>query len=171
MKKEAEVTPVNRGTSLMNSSSASWLERDFDSIFDEFRRSFNEIMRPYYPLDMRVPVPSELPIRYAPLDIIDEGDRYKVHVELPGFTKDNVEVNINKDGMAILAKKEASKEDKKKNYLRRERAYSAFERSLAFPEEVDPLKAEGTMKDGVLELTISKKEPKPEEKLHKIVLN
>ncbi len=171
MKKEAEVTPASPGTSLMNRSSTSWLERDFDSIFDEFRRSFDEIMRPYFPVDMQVPVPGDLPIRYAPLDIVDEGDHFKVHVELPGFTKDNVEVNINKDGMAIRAKKETSAEDKKKNYLRRERAYSAFERSLIFPEEVDSLKAEGTMKDGVLELTIPKKEPKPEEKLRKIVLS
>jgi len=111
-----------------------------------------------------------LPVRYAPLDFIDEGDHYQIHVELPGFTKDDVDVQINRDGMSIRAKKEVEKEDKKKNYLHRERAYSAFERSISFPEEVDPTKAEGKMKEGVLELKVPKKEPLPEVKSRKIEL-
>jgi HSP20 family protein len=68
-----------------------------------------------------------MPVRYAPLDVIDEGDHYLVHVELPGFAKEDVEVHINNDGMSIRAKKETEKEDKKKNYLHRERAYPAYE--------------------------------------------
>ncbi len=87
---------------------------------------------------------------------------------LPGFTRENVEVNINNDGMSIRAKKEVEKEDRKKNYLHRERAYSSFERSISFPEEVDPAKAEGKMNNGVLELKVPKKEPKPETKPRKI---
>jgi HSP20 family protein len=72
--------------------------------------------------------------------------------------------------MSVQAKKEMEKEEKKKNYLHRERAYSAFERSVSFLEEVDPAKAEGTMKEGVLELKVSKKEPRPEAKARKIEL-
>ena len=48
---------------------------------------------------------------------------------------------------------------------------SAFERSISFPEEVDPAKAaEGKMKEGVLELKVPKKEPLPEVKPRKIEL-
>lgn len=72
--------------------------------------------------------------------------------------------------MSVRAKKEVEKEEKKKNYLHRERAYSAFERSLSFPEEVNPENAEGEMKNGVLELKVSKKEPRPEVKARKIEL-
>ena len=111
-----------------------------------------------------------LPVGYAPLDFIDEGDHYQIHVELPGITKDDVDVQINQDGLSICAKKEEKKEDKNKNYLHRERAYSAFERSISFPEDVDPAKAEGRMKEGVLELKVPKKEPLPEEKPRKIAL-
>ena len=64
--------------------------------------------------------------------------------------------------MHVRAKQETENEVKKKHYLHRERTYSTFERSVAFPEEIDPDKAEGEMKDGILELKISKKEPKPE---------
>lgn len=111
-----------------------------------------------------------LPVRYAPLDFIDEGDHYLIHAELPGFTRDQVDVQVNRDGVSIQAKKQTDKEEKKKNYLHRERAYSSFERSVAFPEEVDPSKAEGEMKEGVLELKLYKKEQKPEMKVRKIEL-
>jgi HSP20 family protein len=111
-----------------------------------------------------------LPVRYAPLDFIDEGNHYLIHVELPGFTKDQVEVHINSEGLTVRAEKKSEQEEKKKNYLHRERAYSAFERTLTFPEEVDPAKAEGTMNEGVLELKVTKKEPAPEVKVRKLEL-
>jgi len=169
-KKSTDVIPITPGSSQMTRGRQSWLERDFDSIFDDFRRSLDVMMRPYFPLEMQMQDLGMLPVRYAPLDFIDEGDHYLIHVELPGFTKDNVEVQINRDGLTVRAKKETEKEDKKKNYLHRERAYSAFERSISFPEEIDPAKAEGTMKEGVLELKVTKKEPKPEVKPRKIEL-
>lgn len=165
-----DVVPITPGSSQMTWRRPSLLERDFDSIFDDFRRSFDVMMRPYFPLETRMQELGMLPVRYAPLDFIDEGDHYIIHAELPGFTKENVEVQINSDGMSIRAKKEEAKEEKQKNYLHRERAYSAFERSVSFPEEVDPAKAEGRMNNGVLELKVHKKEARPETKPRKIEL-
>jgi HSP20 family protein len=128
------------------------------------------MMRPYFPFETREQESGMLPVRYAPLDFLDEGDHYNIHAELPGVTKENVDVQINRDGMTIRAKKETEKEDKKKNYLHRERVYSAFERAVSFPEEVDPAKAEGKMNNGILELKIPKKEPRPEAKSRKLEL-
>jgi HSP20 family protein len=169
-KKTTEVVPVTPGSSLASWRSPSLFEREFDTIFDDFRRSFDLMMRPYYPMETRMHEPGMMPIRYAPLDLIDEGDHYSIHAELPGFTRENVDVRIDNDGMSIHAKKESAKEDRKKNYLHRERVYSAYERSVTFPEEVDPAKAEGMMKNGILELKVPKKEPKPETKPRKIEL-
>jgi HSP20 family protein len=169
-RKNTDVIPITPGSSIMTRREPNWLERDFDSIFDDFRRSFDLMMRPYFPVETRLQELGMLPVRFAPLDFIDEGDHYKIHIELPGFTKDDVDVQINRDGMTVRAKKETEKEDKKKNYLHRERAYSAFERSISFPEEVDPEKAEGAIKEGVLELKVMKKEVKPEAKPRKIEL-
>ncbi len=169
-RKTTDVVPVTPGSSLTPWRMPSLLEHDFDSIFDDFRRSFDLMIRPYFPMETRMRDFGMLPVRYAPLDFIDEGDHYQIRVELPGFTKDNVDVQINRDGMSIRAKKEEAKEDKNKNYLHRERAYSAFERHISFPEEVDPANAEGTMKEGILELKVPKKEPRPEVKPRKIEL-
>ena len=167
-KKSTDVIPASPGTSSVIRRRPGLFERDIDSIFDDFRRSFDVMMRPYYPPDMQLIEPAAFFVRNAPLDIIDEGTHFLVHAELPGFSRENVDVQITSDGLSIRAKKEEKKEEQNKNYIHRERAYSSFERSLAFPEEVDSGKAEGTMKEGVLELKIPKKEPKPETKPRKI---
>jgi len=168
VKKSTDVIPASPETSPMIRRRSGLFERDIDTIFDDFRRSFDVMMRPYYPFDMQLIEPAAFPVRYAPLDIIDEGTHYLVHAELPGFSKEHVDVQITGEGMTIRAKREEKKEEKNKNYLHRERACSSFERTLAFPEEVDVSKAEGTMKEGVLELKVPKKEPTPEKKPRKI---
>jgi len=169
-RKTTDVIPTAPGSSLSTWRRQSLFDRDIDTIFDDFRKSFDVMMRPYFPMETRIQDFGMLPVRYAPLDLIDEGPHYSIHAELPGFTKDEVDVQINSDGMSIRAKKSTVTEDKKKNYLHRERVYSSFERAVSFPEEVDPAKAEGTMNNGVLELKIPKKEPRPEAKPRKLEL-
>ncbi len=147
-----------------------FLYRGMDSIFDDFRRSFDDLLKPFFPLYSDNEQTITLPARYAPVDLVDNEDHYVVSAELPGFSKDQVDVQINKDGMSIIAECKEEKETKRKNYLHRERAYSSMQRFVTFPEEVAPDKVEGTMKEGVLELKIPKKEPKSEEKPRKVDL-
>jgi HSP20 family protein len=167
-KKSSDVIPSSPGTPPVVRRRPGLFERDIDSIFDDFRRSFDTMMRPYYPIDMQFIEPAAFPVRYAPLDVIDEGTHFLVRAELPGFNKENVDVRITSDGMNIQAMREEKKEEKDKNYIHRERAYSSFERYVAFPEDVDAEKAEGSMKEGILELRVPKKEPKPETKPRKV---
>ena len=167
-KKGTEVSPATPGTSLEPRTRTPGFVRDFDSIFDDFRRSVDSLMRPYFPLDFPRDLSEWQMFQYAPLDLIDEGDHYKVHVELPGLSKEDVEVNLNNESLSIQGQRKEETEKKEKNYLHRERYYSGFKRSIDFPEEVDPGKADGSMNNGVLELTIPKKEPRPEERRRKI---
>jgi HSP20 family protein len=169
-KRKTTVSPATPGTSIAKRKEQEGLERGIDDIFGEFRRSFDDLMQPFLPLANDIEREITLPTRYAQVDLIDNGDSYTVNAELPGFTKDQVDVQINKDGVAILAECKEEKENKRKNYLHRERAYSSMQRFIAFPEEVDPSKVEGSMKEGVLELKVPKKEPKPEEKPRKVAL-
>jgi len=169
-KKRTTVSPASPGTSIARRTDQAGLSRGIDSMFNEFRRSFDDLMQPFFPLATDIEQAMTLPTRYAPVDLVDNGDYYTVTAELPGFSKDQVDVEINKDGVAINAQCTEEKEEKRKNYLHRERAYSSMQRFIAFPEEVVPGKVEGSMKDGVLELKVPKKEPKPEEKPHKVEL-
>lgn len=168
-KRKPAVSPTTPGTSIAKRREQEGLERGIDDIFGEFRRSFDDLMRPFFPF-AEIEQEFKLPTRYAQVDLIDNGDSYTINAEIPGFTKDQVDVQINKEGLAIRAECREEKEDKRKNYLHRERAYSSLQRFIAFPEEVDPSKVEGSMKDGILELKVPKKEPKPEEKPRKVEL-
>ncbi|HPD11502.1 MAG TPA: Hsp20/alpha crystallin family protein [Methanoregulaceae archaeon] len=163
-----EVSPATPGTSLEPRTRTPGFIRDFDSIFDDFRRSFDNLMRPYFPLDFPRDIPGWSIFQYAPLDVIDAGDHYQVHVELPGLSREDVEVNLNNESLSIKGQRKEESEQKEVNYLHRERMYSGFMRNITFPEEVDPDKAEGSMKNGILEMKIPKKEPRPEQRARKI---
>ncbi|MCW4008176.1 MAG: Hsp20/alpha crystallin family protein [Candidatus Bathyarchaeota archaeon] len=168
-------TRVTESTVSPETALARWtdpfsISRQFDRLFEEFRRSFDDLLRPFFPIAPTIAEAPALPTRYAAVDLIDNGDSYIVTAELPGFSKDMVDVQVTKDGVTIRAERKEEKEEKRRNYVHRERAYSSMQRYIAFPEEVIPAKAEGSMKDGVLELRVPKKEPKAAEAPHKVEL-
>lgn len=147
------------------------LTRGFDTIFDDFRRSFDNLMAPFLPMRSLSTYDRGFPVRYPLCDLVDHGDDYTVRAELPGFSKDMIDVEVNKNTLLISAElKQEEEEESEGNFLHRERTYSKVQRSITFPEEVNPDRVEGTMKDGILKLKIGKKEPKPEEKLRKVEL-
>ena len=167
VKDKGEITPYNERR-IVNRNDT--LSRGFDSIFDDFRRSFDSLMAPFMPMRTSLASTGRLPTRYPLCDLIDQGDEFVVRAELPGLKKDQIDVQLNKDTLVLQAEVNEENEDSNENYLHRERTYSRISRTIRFPEEVDPTKVEGKMEDGVLKLTIPKKEPKPEEKLRKVEL-
>lgn len=169
--KTGAVSPSGPGTSLATqNANPTGLSKGFDNIFDQFKRSFDDLLAPFAPFTAISSAWPEQAVRYPFVDLIDQGDYYTVTAELPGFSKEMVDVQVNKDALELRATTNAEKEEKNKNYLHRERAYSAFQRTIAFPEEVKPNQVEGTMKNGILELRIPKREPKPEERMTRIEL-
>jgi len=169
-KRKTRVTPESPGTSITVPRREAGLLRGFDDIFYDFRRSFDDLMRPFFPFSTEPFESVELPVKYPATDLIDNDDSYIIKAELPGFTKDMVDVQVNKDSIEIKAEMKDEKKNKGKNYLHRERTYSSVQRVIAFPEEVISNKTEGSMKDGILEIRVPKKEPKIEEKKHKVEL-
>jgi len=171
-------TPVSGG--VINRATQPSVQNNVDRMFDDFRRSFDNIMTPYFtpasllalPISPLDALQGALPIRFPVIDVIDEGDSYKIRAELPGFSKENVDVNVGEDVLELRAEVKSEPQQKGRfgrKYLSRESAYSAFQRSIQFPEHIVPSKVEGTMKDGILELTIPKKEPESA-KLTKVAL-
>jgi HSP20 family protein len=169
MKKKAAVSPSAPSAPLAVRSRPYPFARNFDTVFDEFRKSLDDLMAPVLPI---VPLTStlvaEMPVRYAAIDLVDSART--VTAELPGFTKESVDIQVNRDELLIRAQKNVETEEKRKNYMHRERGYSSFERTITFPEEVVPSRCEGEMKDGVLELKVPKKKPKPEERMTRVKL-
>ena len=139
----------------------------FEDLMDNFRKNFIESIA--FPFDW-ISLEPAVPVREATVDLVDEGNKFVVHAEMPGVVKDKIDVALTKDGIEISAETDVEKEDKKKNFVVRERVYSHIYKQLSFPEEVIPEKAESTFKDGLLEVSIPKKTVAPPPKKHKVVV-
>jgi HSP20 family molecular chaperone IbpA len=137
----------------------------FDSLMDNFRRNFIESIA--FPWDW-VSLEPVAPVSEATVDLVDEGNRFVVHAEMPGVAKDKIDVALTKNGIEISAETDVEKEDKGKNFVVRERIYSHIYKQLSFPEEVVPEKAESTCRDGLLEVCVPKKTIAPAPKKHKV---
>ena len=138
----------------------------FDDLMDNFRKNFIESIA--FPFEWISVEP--VPVREATVDLVDEGNKFVVHAEMPGVAKDKIDVALTKDGIEISAETDVEAEEEGKNFVVRERVYSHIYKQLAFPEEVIPEKAESTFKDGLLEVSIPKKTIAPAPKKHKVTV-
>ena len=99
------------------------------------------------------------------LDLHEKEGNYHLTAELPGLSKDDVNVTIDGNILTISGGKEAETEEKGATYYLKESSRGSFSRSLRLPGEIDPDKIEATFKDGLLTLVIA---PKGEGRVKKI---
>ena len=98
-------------------------------------------------------------------DVKEKDNCYKLAMDLPGFTKDEIKVSLEDGYLTISAAKgldEDEQEKKSGKYIRRERYAGACERTFYVGEDVAQEDIKGEFKHGILKLTIPKKEAKPE---------
>lgn len=91
-------------------------------------------------------------------DIIETDDNFSVKVEVPGIKREDVKINLENHVLSISGENKQEKEEKGKKFHRVERYYGSFSRSFSLPENVDEEKIDAVFKDGMLTLTIPKKE-------------
>ena len=139
---------------------------DMDRLFDSFRTEFDDL---FWPWGQRSgPLTTMTQQRTPPMDVADMGDHYEMRLEMPGIPKDKINIEVTPNGVEIKADYDANKEEKGKNWLRRECNSTSFYRALELPEELKTDKVEAELKDGVLTVNLPKVEPKPEYKSKKI---
>jgi HSP20 family protein len=93
-----------------------------------------------------------------PVDIYETNNEIVVKAELPGLTQEEINVEV-KDGILTLrGERRAEKEVKEESYHRMECSYGAFARSFMLPTTVDEEKTKASLKNGILEIHLPKKE-------------
>jgi HSP20 family protein len=94
------------------------------------------------------------------VDVREDADHLYVDAELPGFKKDEINVTLENQTLTISAarKSETNEGEKGADYLLRERRYSRFLRSFTLPPTVDEQKVDAKLNDGVLKITLNKRE-------------
>ena len=101
--------------------------------------------------------------RLAPygVDIREDQDHFYVEAELPGFKKDDVDITLENQTLTIAAERRSESkqgEGKKGELLLHERRYSRFLRSFTLPPTVDEQSVNAKLNDGVLTITLNKRE-------------
>ena len=98
-------------------------------------------------------------IRWTPfgVDVREDADHIYVEAELPGFRKDDVDITLENQTLTISAERKEEQE-KKGDYLLNERRYQRFLRSFTLPPTVDEQTVNAKLNDGVLTITLNKRE-------------
>ncbi len=132
------------------------MHREMDRMFDDFFRNFDLPSRwrsgsfaPAWGADQWLK-PS--------VDITSTDKEYAIHVELPGVTGDDVNVELTGNTLKIRGEKRQETEDKGRDYYTTERSYGSFQRVLSLPEDADENGVAATFKNGVMTITVPRKE-------------
>lgn len=117
---------------------------NIDRVFENF---FNDTVFPaYYSKSGQMKV-----------DIKENDKEYMIEADLPGFRKDDVMIDYEDDYLTISANHDEEKEEKKDNYLRKERFATSMTRSFMI-DDVDAEKIKASMDNGVLKISLPKSE-------------
>ena len=134
-------------------------ENLFDDLFDDFAR-------PY-----KVTTGYTQPANIMKTDVKETENAYEIDIDLPGFKKDEIQMELNDGVLTISAAKGLDKdeEDKKGNYIRKERYAGSMSRSFYVGKHVTVEDVHPKYESGILSFSVPKAEAKPvEEKKHYI---
>lgn len=123
-------------------------KESFPVLFDDFFKPWNEWFDTGMQRTITVPA----------VNITEEKDRYKITMAAPGMKKEDFKIDVNGNMMTISAETKEEKEEKDKNYTRKEYNYSSFSRSFSLPAEVKKESIEAKYDNGVLTLALPKKD-------------
>lgn len=129
--------------------------------FDPFRelRSLEQRMNEVFTSDMN----KDLLSNFTPTVNTREGEfAYHIEVDLPGVKKEDISVKIDHNILTLKGERKSKKEVKKEDYYKMENSFGSFTRSFTLPNNVDAENIHAENKDGVLEITLPKKEVKSE---------
>src|SRR5665213_66729 len=93
------------------------------------------------------------------IDVMRENGNLVVRADIPGIKPEEVKIEVEDDILTVSGEHEEHKEEKDKHYVRRERRYGSFSRSMTLPPGVEAKNIKVTTHDGVVGVTI----PLPEE--------
>ena len=101
------------------------------------------------------PVPASLGYR---VDVREGAEHVYVEAELPGLTKEDIEITLEDGVLTIAGEKKLENEKEREGFQVRERRYGKFSRRFELPSVVDEGKVRANLKDGVLLVTLDKRE-------------
>jgi HSP20 family protein len=144
--------------SLMATSLLSLSASAFPSAFandpdlEKMNQYFNSL------IESHLSTPALSNINYPRTDIEEEADKIIIKFDLAGVDKKNIKLMIDdKKMLTITGEKREEKEQKDKNFVRKEIFYGTFSKSIQLPQNIDESKLQTEFKNGILTVVIAKK--------------
>jgi HSP20 family protein len=97
-------------------------------------------------------------VTIPPANVIENEKEYKLELSVPGFRKDDFNIDIEQGVLTISSERKEESNKEEKNYSRKEFSYSSFSRTFQLPENTDENAVSAKYDNGVLQLVIPKKE-------------
>jgi len=110
----------------------------------------NDFLSNFFETPTRSSIPS--------VNIIEGQNDYKIEVAAPGLQKEDFKIDLENDVLTIVSEKKQKTEEKDEKYMRREFCYCSFRRSFILPDTIEEDKINASHKDGILTVSIPKKE-------------
>ncbi|MBK1734135.1 heat-shock protein Hsp20 [Halorhodospira abdelmalekii] len=95
------------------------------------------------------------------VDIREDEKAYLVHVDLPGVAAEDIDISMDNGMLTIKGQRESEETESGANWKRVERVRGTFFRRFTLPENVDPDNIQARSRNGVLEVTVPKREEQP----------
>jgi len=133
----------------MSNQELAKLSETMPSLFDDFFKPWNEWFEGG--LSMRT-------VKVPAVNITEQKNEYLVSLAAPGLKKEDFKIDVDGNMLTISSEKEENKEEKDKKFTRKEYSYSSFSRSFTLPEEINQAKIEAKYEDGVLKISLPRKE-------------
>jgi HSP20 family protein len=134
----------------MGTQALSKVSERMPSVFDDFFKPWNEWFDNGGLLSRAMNVPA--------VNITEQKNDYLVSLAAPGLKKEDFKIDVDGNMLTISSEKEETKEEKDKKFTRKEYNYSSFSRSFTLPEEINKEKIEAKYEDGVLKISLPRRE-------------
>ena len=161
-KKPVVVRKLKKKTTTLARNAPQDLYQAFEDTFDRFRNDFEDLLFPSTWPNTFSPVPDT---RVPTMDLEDGEKEYRLKVEMPGFKKEDIEIELQENAVVITGEVGWKYDKKEREYICKERACKSFYRTVDLPEEIDVNAVTANLRDGVLEVCLPKKTPKQKRKM------
>lgn len=118
-----------------------------NGLFDEF---FNRSIADF--------IGSDSPSSQPAVNISEADASFLIEIAAPGFEKQDFSLNVDRDNLTVSAQKGNEQEEKNERYARREFRFESFKRSFKLPETVNQAEVSAVYENGVLKVTLPKKD-------------
>ena len=146
----------------METKALTRLNETMPSVFDDFFKPWSDLFD-NDKWNMR-------PMNMPAVNITEQPNEYLLSLAAPGMKKDDFKIDVDGNMLTISSEKEENKEDKNKKFTRKEYSYSSFSRCFSLPEEIKQENIDAKYEDGVLKITLPRKEEAKKPAIRKIAV-